>query len=75
MACATAQGPGPAVPASCDGLPTGSLGTLSSNFTLAAYTPDGSYLDSLVLAPSSLNVIDDVSQWVIAVRKECMLYS
>ena len=69
VARAATLGPGPAIPASCEGLPAGSLGTLSSNFTLAAYASDGSYIDALVLAPSSLGASNGVSQWVLAVSK------
>ncbi|KZT66899.1 hypothetical protein DAEQUDRAFT_767579 [Daedalea quercina L-15889] len=58
------------IPASCAGLPQGSSGSLSYNFTLSAYNVDGSNADStgvpLALALGPAGTSGEASEWVIA---------
>ena len=58
---------GPFIPASCGGLPYGSFGSPSYNFTLSATTADGTDI-SLVLALGPPGSSPAASEWVIAVR-------
>ncbi|KAH9840794.1 uncharacterized protein C8Q71DRAFT_423582 [Rhodofomes roseus] len=63
----------PEIPASCAGLPQGSLGSLSYNFTLSAYNLDKPNANStgvpLVLALGPPGTSAAASEWVIATQK------
>ncbi|KAH9929165.1 uncharacterized protein B0H18DRAFT_997865 [Fomitopsis serialis] len=57
----------PEIPASCAGLPQGSLGSLSYNFTLSAYSPNANPTGvPLVLALGPPGTSAAASEWVIA---------